>query len=74
MISREELKREVDKLPESLLKEVYAFLKRVIPRRKEAGTIQNAWQKWRKNLDKFTPDFMGDRGQPPHQTRESLDS
>lgn len=36
MITKEELKSEVDKLPENLLDEVYAFLKRVIQQKKNA--------------------------------------
>jgi hypothetical protein len=39
MISREELKKEVDKLPENLLDEVYAFLKRVILQKKTSRQI-----------------------------------
>ncbi|MEK6783608.1 MAG: hypothetical protein AABY93_18035 [Bacteroidota bacterium] len=35
MVTKEVLKREVDKLPESLLEEVYSLLKRVVERRKE---------------------------------------
>lgn len=34
MITKEELKKEVDKLPDSLLDEVYALLKQVIRQRK----------------------------------------
>lgn len=39
MITKEELKSEVDKLPENLLDEVYAFLKRVIQQKKKAQQL-----------------------------------
>ena len=34
MITKEELKKEVDKLPENLVQEVYALLKKVILKKK----------------------------------------
>ena len=72
MITKEELKKEVDRLPESLVEEVYALLKRVVQRRKD-GTEKNSWNKWKRSLDKFTPDFMDNREQSANQIRESLD-
>lgn len=39
MITKEELKKEVDKLPESLLEEVYALLKEIIERKKKQHQI-----------------------------------
>jgi len=33
MVTKEELKKEVDRLPESLIEEVYALLKRIIQQR-----------------------------------------
>lgn len=44
MISKEELKREVDKLPENLLEEVYTLLKRFVrqePRNHKKLTIRD---------------------------------
>lgn len=35
MVTKEVIKREVDKLPESLLEEVYRLLKRVVDQKKE---------------------------------------
>ena len=75
MISKEELKKEVDKLPENLLDEVYAFLKRVILQKKTgtAPGLDTSWNNWKNNLAKFTPDFMNNREQAPRQNRESFD-
>ncbi len=73
MVTKEELKKEVDKLPESLLEEVYVLLKRLLLQ-KNAWTEENNWTKWKQSLDKFTPDFMDNCDQPTHQTRESFDS
>lgn len=73
MVTKEELKKEVDRLPESLLDEVYALLKRLVLQKK-AGTEEYNWTKWKQSLDKFTPDFMDSREQSTHQTRESFDS
>ncbi len=39
MITKEELKKEVDNLPESLLEEVYALLKEIIGRKKKTHGI-----------------------------------
>jgi hypothetical protein len=73
MVTKEELKREVDRLPESLLEEVYTLLKRLMLQRKSVAA-ENSWAKWKHNLDKFTPDFMDNREQPFRQARESFDS
>lgn len=73
MVTKEELKKEVDRLPESLLEEVYILLKRLVLQ-ENAGTEENNWTKWKQSLDKFTPDFMDNREQATHQTRESFDS
>lgn len=73
MVTKEELKKEVDRLPESLVEEVYVLLKRVLQQRK-AGFDANNWGKWKHSLDKFTSDFMDNREQPSHQSRECLDS
>ncbi len=73
MITKEELKKEVDRLPESLLEEAYALLKRIVLQRK--GSIEeNTWKDWRQSLNKFSPDFMDSHEQSAHQTRESFDS
>lgn len=73
MISKEELKKEVDKLPEGLLDEVYALLKGLITQKKP-GISEAGWKKWESNLKNFTPDFMNTREQPIQQIRDSFDS
>jgi hypothetical protein len=73
MVTKEELKKEVDRLPESLLEEVYALLKRFVLQKK-TGADENNWTTWKLSLGKFTPDFMNNREQSTHQTRESFDS
>ena len=35
--------------------------------------FHNPWQDLKDSLDLFTPDFMENREQPPHQPREMLD-
>lgn len=74
MVTKEELKKEVDRLPESLVEEVYALLKRIVQQSK-ARINENNWDSWKRSLEKFTPDFMDNHEQPsPNQSRESLDS
>jgi len=73
MVTKEELKKEVDRLPDSLLEEVFTLLKRLVLQKK-AGPEEHNWVKWKQSLDKFTPDFMDKREQSTHQTRESFDS
>lgn len=77
MITKEELKREVDKVPENLLQEVFALLKRVILQNKSAAgrdyDLDKSWKKWKNSLEKFTPDFMDKREQPTRQSRELFD-
>ena len=71
MITKEELKNEVDKLPDNLLDQVYSLLQRIIlPQKIEVD--ENYWVKWKDNLDAFTPDFMDAREQPMEQSRESI--
>lgn len=65
MVTKDELKKEVDMLPESLLEEVYVLLKRLVLQRK-SGAGENSWAKWKQSLDKFTPDFMDDRESRPY--------
>jgi len=71
MVTKEELKKEVDRLPESLVEEVYSLLKKVL--KKKAHPRENNWNLWKNNLDKFTPDFMDNRNQSDYQSRESFD-
>jgi uncharacterized protein HemX len=75
MITKEEIKKEVDKLPSSLLEEVYSFLKKVSQRAKGGVTEDKnskKWEEWWSNLQKFSPDFMNDRTQPKTQSRDNI--
>jgi hypothetical protein len=75
MITKEEIKREVDKLPDNSLGEVYDYLKAVSgkkqPKVSEEET-RKSWEEWWDNLESFSPDFMNERIQPPLETREKM--
>lgn len=74
MITKEELKKEVDKIPDNLLDQVYTLLKRVLADVTPLKTSsKEGLEKWRNNLDQFTSDYMMDRNQPSVQNRESFD-
>jgi hypothetical protein len=73
VITKEELKREVDKIPENLLEEAYSLLKRVIGARKKPEEVESHWNKWAENLKDFSQDFMVHRDQTIIQSRESFD-
>ncbi len=66
MVTKEQIKKEVDKIPDNLLDEAYALLKKIT-----FQTKRITWKEWQNSLDKFTPDFMNSRNQPPVQIRES---
>ena len=75
MITKEDIKREVDTLPENLLDEVYAYLTQVSPNKKVSQSEEErrkSWEAWWNNLRNFSPDFMEERIQPPIQIRENL--
>jgi uncharacterized protein HemX len=75
MVTKEEIKREVDMLPENLLDEVYSYLKNVSHKdKKELSEEENRkkWKEWWDNLKNFSPDFMNERIQPPLETRENM--
>ena len=71
MITKEELKKEVDKLPENLVEEVYAILRRDHSEKKLKG--DDRLRKWANSLEKFSPDFMVNRNQPARQIRDSFE-
>jgi hypothetical protein len=74
MVTKDELKREVDKLPDSLLDEVYILLKNILRQEKtNKGSTYEGWDAWKKNLEQFSQDFMNSRNQPSQQSRESFD-
>lgn len=75
MVTKEEIKREVDRLPENLLDEVYDYLKNVAGRRRTETSEEEdrkRWDDWWDNLNNFSPDFMNERVQPPTQIRENM--
>lgn len=67
MITKEQVKKEVDRIPENLLGEAYTILKRLNERSRSMN-----WLDWQKSLDKFSPDFMTNRIQPSQQNRDSF--
>ena len=72
MITKDELKKEVDKIPDNLLEEAYAFFKNVnLEGKKKQDPMY--WQNWEKNLENFSSDFMTSRDQTIIQSRESFD-
>ena len=73
MITKDELKKEVDKIPDNLLEEAYALLKRVNQDKNKENQGQARWNSWKKNLENFSPDFMISRDQTIIQSRESFD-
>ena len=74
MITRDDLKKELDKLPESVLDEVYSLLTKIKSNAKSRiGDNLNLWKTWIRNLDNFTPDFMNHRDQSMNEQRESFD-
>ncbi len=73
MVTKEELKREIDKIPENLLEEAYALLKNVNRGGKKGNSDKKEWNNWRANLENFSTDFMTSRDQTIIQSRESFD-
>ena len=57
MVTKEEIKKEVDNLPDNLLNEVYSYLKEVTERNSKKpmteSEIRDHWEKWWKNLKNF---------------------
>jgi uncharacterized protein HemX len=75
MVTKEEIKREVDNLPNSLLDEVFSYLKNIsLTGKKEISEEENKkrWEEWWNNLEDFSPDFMNERIQPPLEIRENM--
>ncbi len=75
MVTKEDIKKEVDNLPANLLDEVYSYLKNVsLISKKELSEEENKkrWEEWWDNLKNFSPDFMNERIQPPLEIRENM--
>ncbi len=74
MATKEEIKKEVDKLPANLLDEVYSYLKSV--RDKNSLSEDEARRKWKEWWDDpettFSPDFMNERIQPRLENRVKM--
>lgn len=68
MITRDDIKREVDNLPDDRLVEVYHILQQWSDQRVPPRT----WTHWYANLENFTPDLWNERIDVI-QTRESMD-
>ena len=72
MVTKDELKKEVGKIPDNLLEEAYDFFKNVnLEGKKKQDPMY--WQNWEKNLENFSSDFMTSRDQTIIQSRESFD-
>jgi hypothetical protein len=67
MITKEQVKKEVDKIPDNLLEEAYSLLKKISGRQKNFD-----WKTWEKNLEKFSADFMNTRTQVMDSQRDSF--
>ena len=68
MVTKDQIKKEIDNVPDSLLEEVFAWLKKITGK-----TRRLTWAEWQANLTQFSPDFMDNRSQPANQVRDSLD-
>jgi len=75
MVTKEQIKKEVDNLPENLLDEVHDFLISISEKNSTEESEEEKrkkWDAWWKNLENFSPDFMNERIQPPLETREKM--
>jgi hypothetical protein len=76
MVTKEEIKREVDNLPNNLLDEVYSYLKNVSLISKKELSEEEARRKckdwWDDPETTASSDFMNERNQPPVQIRENM--
>jgi hypothetical protein len=70
MITRDDIKREVDKLPDYMLDEVYSMFKKFIIQNPSTSMKSKAWKD---NLDNFPPDFLEVREQSIDYPREPLE-
>jgi hypothetical protein len=59
LVTREQIKEEIEKIPDECLDEAYTLLRKITSR-----TKPTTWTEWETSLEKFTPDFMDDRKQP----------
>ena len=73
MVTKDQLKKEVEKIPDNLLEETYAFLKNLNLEDERKNQDPMYWKNWEKNLENFSPDFMSSRDQTIIHSRESFD-
>ena len=73
MVTKDQLKKEVEKIPDNLLEETYAFLKNLNLEDERKNLDPMYWKNWEKNLGNFSADFMITRDQAIIQSRESFD-
>lgn len=73
MVTKDQLKKEVDKIPDNLLEEAYSLLKRVNQDKNKENQGLARWDSWKTNLENFSADFMISRDQTIIQSRESFD-
>lgn len=60
-------------LPPDLLQEVFDYIEFVVEKkRKKLFVSDQELQKWWKNLDNFSDDYLKDRSQPPLDRFENL--
>ena len=68
-----QIQRKTLELPPDLLQEVYDYMEFIVEKkRKRLFSSDQEFQKWWKNLDNFSDDFMKDRMQPPLDKLENL--
>lgn len=75
MVTKDQIKKAVDNLPNNLLNEVYSYLRTISANNKKELSEEESrkkWDTWWENLKNFTPDFMNERIQPPLETREKM--
>ena len=68
-----QIQRKTLELPPDLLQEVFDYMEFIVEKkRKRLFSSDQEFQKWWKNLDNFSDDFMKDRRQPPLDKLENL--
>ena len=68
-----QIQRKAQELPPDLLQEVFDYMEFIVEKkRKRLFSSDQEFQKWWKNLDNFSDDFMKDRTQPPLDKLENL--
>ena len=67
------VQRKALELPPDLLQEVFDYMEFIAEKKKKRAFLSDQdLEKWWKNLDNFSDDFMKDRTQPPLDKLENL--